>query len=381
MALPMLSPDRPMTPLFSGNLDTEDGPLWSTIKRQLYRSEVAHVKRLVGEALINKNRVMWDELTSLKQILTEFSAQNDELSEGLKQQVLFCGSQHRDLLRRQLQMTIADIKAQAEACGHDLEDILPEMQDPQMRDFVLGGKEPRLRRGSSGKLEGLTPPATPSTRPPSSCGLRPQSSGGRSGCSTPDVTGGCLPLPLGRALNLADLALVAEGTREALEAEHESLLTAIGEQMENLEVEADHQAHAVGRLARGEPSTAQLQEFSKKLQEVAASPNLRTLSIALAAPSSDSAESVRGGSSVRRLQALIAQRRTSPRKSSKTGLGAVPEASDTSPGAALPPTPCGGYQQKGEFTPGAALPLAAGPQTSFDPFFDDPLFAAAVGVS
>merc|ERR1719486_1576604 len=90
----------------SRDAEVQEGPLWSTVKRQLYRSEVSHVKRLVGEALIQKNRLMWDELASLKQILMDFQHQNDELSDGLKQQVLFCGSQHRDLLRRQSQMVL-----------------------------------------------------------------------------------------------------------------------------------------------------------------------------------------------------------------------------------------------------------------------------------
>lgn len=323
------------------------------------------MKRLVGEALIQKNRLMWDELASLKQILSDFQQQNDELSDGLKQQVLFCGSQHRDLLRRQAQMVLADIKSQAESSGQVLEDLVPELRDHQMCDFVLDSKD--VRRDSSGKLEctKFTPPATPSTRPPSSSGgwpPRPPSSGGRSGCSTPDPIGGCLPLPLGRALVLEDLKLVARGIREALEAEHESLLNAIGEQMEHLEAEADHQAHAVGRLARGEPSTAQLQQFVHKLQELAASPALRTLTLTGGESGSQSSP-LPGGSSVRRLQALIAQRRlASPRHSSKTaGLGVVPEVHDTSPNGGYPATPSGG------------------PGMPFDPFFDDPLFAAAVG--
>jgi len=327
------------------------------------------VKRLVGEALIQKNRTMWDELASLKQILTDFQEQNEELSEGLKQQVLFCGSQHRDLLRRQSQMVLADIKAQAESCGHDLEDLLPELKDAQLRDFILGGKE--NRRAASGKYEGLTPPATPSTRPPSSTGMRPCSSGGRSGCSTPDQFGGCVPLPLGRALNLEELAQVAEGIREALQSEHESLLSAIGEQMEHLECEADNQAHAIGRLKGGEPSTAQLQQFVHKLQEVAASSTLRTLTLtgSLAgegalAPSSEFS----GSSSVRRLQALIAGRRLeTPHRTSKSAvLGAVPEVHDTGSGY---PSPSGG-----------GYPASGGKGMAFDPFFDDPMFAAAVGM-
>jgi hypothetical protein len=360
MVLPTPSQNRPATPV------GEDGPLWSTIKRQLYRSEVAHVKRLVGEALIQKNRLMWDELASLKQILTDFQHQNDELSDGLKQQVLFCGSQHRDLLRRQSQIVLQDIKAQAESCGHELEDIVPELRDSQMRDFIMGGKE--SRRGLSGKLDGFTPPATPSTRPPSSSGYRPPSSGGRSGCSTPDPIAGCFALPLGRALNIEDLTLVAAGIREALESEHESLLSAIGEQMEHLEVEADHRAQAVGKLSRGEPSTAQLQQFVHKLQELAASPSLRTLT--LTGAGGEAASQLLGGSSVRRLQALIAQRRqASPRRpSNPPGLGAVPEANDY--------PPAGGHVAK-PGSAGGGHSAASG--VPFDPFFDDPLFAAAVG--
>lgn len=348
---------RPETP--AGPLDTEDGPLWSTIKRQLYRSEVAHVKRLVGEALIQKNRLMWDELSSLKQILTDFQHQNDKAAEGLKQQVLFCGSQHRDLLRRQAQMILVDIKAQAESCGHSLQDLFPEPEDHHMCDFVESGQA--CQRGYSGKFDGPTPPATPSTRPPSSICARPPSSGGRSGCSTPDTIGGGLALPLGRALKLEELALVAEGIREALESEHESLLGAIGEEMEQLDAEVDHRARSVGKFA-GEPSTAKLQQFVHRLQEVAASPSLRTLTLT-GGDSSLPASLLGGGSSVRRLQALIAQRRlASPRRSSTPTLGAVPEVHDTPPKS----THSGGYHP-------------AGSVATFDPFFDDPLFAAAVG--
>lgn len=350
------STNRPVTP--GGDLDTEDGPLWSTIKRQLYRSEVAHVKKLVGETLIQKNRVMWAEVSSLRHILADFQQQNDKLSDQNAKQVLFCGSQHRDLLRRQAQMVLADIKTQAESCGHALEDLLPELEDRQMRDFIEGGNE--SRRVSSGKFDGLTPPATPSTRPPSSIGCRPLSSGGRSGCSTPDVASG-LPLPLGRALNLEELAMVAEGIREALESEHESLLASIGEEMEHLEAEADHRARSVGKFS-GEPSTAKLQQFVHKLQEVAASPSLRTLSLTGGEPLLPTSSLV-GGSSVRRLQALIAERRlASPQKS----LPDVPEAHDMTAGSGEPATTYGGGSSTGAGAP-------------FDPFFDDPLFAAAVG--
>lgn len=336
--------------------EPEDGPLWSTIKRQLYKSEVSHIKRLVGEALILKNRIMYDEVASLKQILTDFQQQNEELSEGLKQQVRFCGSQHRDLLRRQAQIMLTDIKTQAESYGHVLEDLLPDWKDKQLQDFVQENKE--CRRSTSAKLDGITPPATPSTRPPSS--------GGRSGCSTPDSAGRLPTFPLGRALSLQDMDVVAAGIREALESEQESLLVAISEQQSLLEAEATLRANANGRIARGEPSTAKLQEFVNKLQELAASPTLRTLALTGVGELASSASPIPGGSNVRRLQALISQRRlATPRQSSgPVGLGAVPEAQSPS---SLHSSPCNGVSSAGRKAP-------------LDPFFDDPLFAAAVGV-
>jgi hypothetical protein len=319
------------------------------------------MKRLVGEGLIQKNRIMWDELASLRQILTDFQAQNEELSDGLKQQVRFCGSQHRDLMRRQAQMFLADIRVQAEACGHEVEDLLPELKDQQLRDFVSEGKD--YRRSYTGKMDSFSPPATPSTRPPSS--------GGRSGCSTPDASSGFMPrLPLGRALSLADMEVVAEGIREALQNEHDSLLAAISEQSALLEAEADLRAEAVGRISRGEPSTSKLQDFVNRLQDVAVSPTLRTLTLAGACEPTSPHSQIPGGSNVRRLQALIAQRRLgSPRRpSNPPALGAVPEAHTPTSQSGVSPSAV------------SAAGYPAGPKKPVDPFFDDPLFAAALGV-
>ncbi|CAK0791849.1 unnamed protein product, partial [Prorocentrum cordatum] len=249
-------------------IEEKEGPLWRTVRRQLYRSEVAHIKRLVGEELIQQNKLMWEELTSLRQILTDFQEQNDELSESLKKQVQFCGTQHRELLRRQAQIMLEDLTSQAEACGHVLEDLVPELRDPEMAEFVFA----KARRGADAKTDSvlLTPPQTPSTRPPSSSGL--------SGCSTPDPATGVPPLPLGRALGVDELAGVAEGIREAIEAEQEMLLAAIGEQMQQLEAEDARRVYSATR--GGGPSTSKLQQFVHSLQDLALSPSLRTLSLA-----------------------------------------------------------------------------------------------------
>eukprot|EP00928_Gymnodinium_smaydae_P013366 TRINITY_DN14879_c0_g1_i1.p1 TRINITY_DN14879_c0_g1~~TRINITY_DN14879_c0_g1_i1.p1 ORF type:complete len:450 (-),score=69.44 TRINITY_DN14879_c0_g1_i1:144-1418(-) len=379
-----LPPTRPMTPA-----EPEQGLLWSTIKRQLYKSEVSHMKRLVGESLINENRLLRDELSSLRQILMDFERQNDELSDSLKKQVLICGSQHRNLLKRQAKIILEDMRSQAECYGHTLEDIVPELRDVQLREFICGspGSVPSLHascgwvqdadvtKGSSQfERRGVTPPVTPSTRPSSS-----------SGCSsTPDVFS-VHSMPLGRPLGLEELGVVAEGIREALEAEHAALLSSIGEQMANLEAEEARRAESVGKACRGEPSTAELQKFLHRLQELSVSPALRTLALTGpsaggAAPSGPPAP-IPGGSSVRRLQALIAERRRSAPSGSPldSSLGAVPEAFAASPsgstaglgatsrsGAASGPNPIS------SFSPAAsAVPSPSGSRT-LDPFFDDP---------
>mmetsp|Transcript_72469 Transcript_72469/g.132685 ORF Transcript_72469/g.132685 Transcript_72469/m.132685 type:complete len:373 (+) Transcript_72469:137-1255(+) len=362
---------RLLQPVLLGR-EYEEGPLWSTIKRQLYRSEVAHVKRLVGESLIQQNRVMWDEINSLRQILTDFQEQNEELSERVKSQVQFCGSQHRDLLRRQSHMILQDVRAQAESSGHVLDDLLPELrEDDQLRQFIMAKDK---RSGSKGSVDGFTPPQTPSTRPSSA-----------SGCSTPEPLAGAMPvLPLGRHLSVDELGTVAAGVREALDAEHLSLLAIIGEQMEHLEAEADQRASTKNRLARGEPSTAKLQQFVHKLQDLAVSPTLRTLTLANTdgSASPPSPTPIAGGSNVRRLQALIASRRLrSPPGGSGVGsLGAVPEQGGSPVSLMAGPRSPGGYPS------GIAAPPPLCPTSpsctpsgkSMDPFFDDPLFAAAV---
>lgn len=139
--------------------ELEEGPLWNSIKKQLYRSEVSHVKRLVGESLIQQNKLMWNEIGSLRQILTDFQEQNDQLSEGLRQQVQFRGTQHRDLLRRQAQIILEDVRSQAAACGHALEDLVPEVREAHWREFLRPQGD---SRGSKHEPR-CSPPTTPST--------------------------------------------------------------------------------------------------------------------------------------------------------------------------------------------------------------------------
>lgn len=327
----------------------EEGLIWSQVKRQLYRSEVSHLKRLVGDELIQKNKLMSAELSALRQILSDFQEQNDELSSTVKKQVAFCGSQHRDLMRRQAQIMIDDLRSQAESAGHLLEDMLPELKEPTLAKFLEcdeGADKKRFGNSFSSfhsGRRGFSPPETPSTRPSSS-----------SGCSsTPEPIPGMHTLPLGRQLGLDELGAVAEGIREALEVEHATLLNSIGEQMSFLEAEEARRAASVSGAQRGEPSTAELQGLLHKLQDLAVSPTLRTL--ALTGPPSPTRagfsiappepKAIMGGASVRRLQALIADRRRG-----SGNLGAVPEAAVAS---------------------GNAKAVAATKQV-LDPFFDDP---------
>jgi len=256
-----------------------------------------------------------------------------------------------------------DIRTQAEACGHVLEDLLPEFRDAGLREYFastdtgrggsggFGGSGSFERPGTSGCRS--TPPRTPSTRPPSSCG-------GMSGCSTPDV--GLPPLPLGRALGMDALAVVAEGIREALETEQESLLGLIAEQLQRFEWEDERRTSA--NACSREPSTAELQILVRKMQELAVSPSLRSLTIA-GSPTHDHSMSlddfastgfpqfISGGSNVRRLKALIAQRRRDVHVPPLPSLGVVPEAN-------------AGMNKIKSVAARSDVPA------TFDPFFGDP---------
>mmetsp|Transcript_21216 Transcript_21216/g.41494 ORF Transcript_21216/g.41494 Transcript_21216/m.41494 type:complete len:403 (-) Transcript_21216:66-1274(-) len=370
-----LSPKSALTD--SVAFEPEEGPLWKTVRKQLYRSEVSHVRKLVGESLIQQNKLMWSELAALKQILADFQEQNDSLSASLKQQVQFRGTQHRDLLRRQLRIILDDLRSQAEACGHVLEDFVPELRDQQLCEFLfVGGCESANDEVS--KASCMSVPTTPSTAFSSS---RPSSASGVSVCSAPDPVTGVVSLPLGRRLDVDELTGVAEGIREALEAEQQSLLTAIGEQTQCLEAEDARRAES--KRTTG-PSTTQLQELVHRLQDITISPALRALTLT-GPPSPPSpcqqqachggypevAEAgpaamplpISGGAHVRRLQAFITQRRrlaASASLASLGALGAVPE----SPGTAAP--------SLADFVGVSVKTLAGQKKPNFDPFFDDP---------
>jgi len=367
-------------------VEPENGPLWNTVRKQLYRSEVSHVKKLVGESLIQQNKLMWSELAALRQMLADFQEQNESLSASLKQQVQFRGTQHRDLLRRQLRIILDDLRSQAEACGHVLEDFVPELRDQQLCEFLfVGGCESANDEVS--KASCMSVPTTPSTAFSSS---RPSSASGVSVCSAPDPVTGVVSLPLGRRLDVDELTGVAEGIREALEAEQQSLLTAIGEQTQCLEAEDARRAES--KRTTG-PSTTQLQELVHRLQDITISPALRALTltgppsppspcrparqadrggypeVAEAGPAATPLP-ISGGAHVRRLQAFITQRRrlaASASLASLGALGAVPES--PGPGTVAP--------SLADFVGTTVKTPAGQKKPNFDPFFDDPFALCA----
>lgn len=366
-------------------VEPEEGPLWNTVRKQLYKSEVSHVKKLVGESLIQQNKLMWRELDALREMVVEFQEQNESLSASLKQQVQFRGTQHRDLLRRQVRIILDDLHSQAQACGHVLEDFVPELRDQQLRDFLFAGSfESASCEGSKGVFCGMSVPTTPSTTFSSS---RPSSASGLSVCSGPDPVTGVVSLPLGRRLDVDELSGVAEGIREALEAEQQSLHAAIGEQIQCLEAEDARRAES--KRTTG-PSTTQLQELVHRLQDITISPALRALTLtgppsppSPCRPASQAAYGypevaeaglaattplpISGGAHVRRLQAFITQRRRLATSASLTSLGAlgalgaVPE----SPGTTVAPS-------LADFVGTAVKTPAGQKKPNFDPFFDDP---------
>lgn len=322
-----------------------EGPLWNHFKSQLYKPEVKMIKRLVGHQLIQQNRLMWDEIWSLRQMLAEFRGQNDELCRGRRQHADLCDTQHRELLKRQAHLLLNDLRSKANGCGHALEDMVPELRGSEIYRHLL-------QEDSCGPLGG--PPATPSTRP---------STASTRSCTTPDLIQNLatLPsLPMGKALGLEDMDDVALGLREALEAEHQWLLASIEEEYQLLSLEEERRV-AVNGKAGAIFSTAELKRFLHRLQEVAVSPSLRTLAMApesrfgtgttteSAASGTTGSTPALGGANIRRLQALITMRR-------QTGaLHTVEEKGPPSAAAYGGPTIRGPDNQE------------------FDPFFGDPI--------
>lgn len=334
--------------------EAEHGALWNTIRKQLYKSEVAYIKRLVGEGLIQQNKLMWDELNSLKQMLSDLQDQNEELSRNLKPQMNLHDAQHRELLRRQAQIMLEDLQSQAKLCGHALEDLVPDLRNPKLVGLLHKDSLTQVPA-----LQRLTPPATPSTRPSTSSGYS---------CGSPEPSLGWPTVSLGRQLGLEELESFADGIKEALEAENAALLVAIGEQMQLLEVETDRRAETVGRKpVFGEPSTAEFQQFVHRLQELMVSPSLRALVLAGPLPQGEAGqtsplsdrfapegpEPILGGANVRRLKALISQRRRL-NPLTREAQDEVPEEG----------------RHLSSSTP-LSCNIAVG-KRPFDPFFDDP---------
>eukprot|EP00438_Fugacium_kawagutii_P033931 Skav230280 [mRNA] locus=scaffold2091:128976:133175:+ [translate_table: standard] len=109
---------------------------------QLYKPEVKMIKRLVGHELIQQNRLMWDEISSLRQMLAEFRDQNDELCKGRRQHADLCDTQHRELLKRQAHLLLNDLRAKASGCGHALEDrpsldMVPEFRGSEIYRYLI----------------------------------------------------------------------------------------------------------------------------------------------------------------------------------------------------------------------------------------------------
>lgn len=275
--------------------EPSEGPLWTHLKSQLYKPEVKLIKRLVGHQLIQQNRLMWDEIASLRQMWAEFKEQNDQLCGGRQHADRVCDTQHRELLKRQALLLLNDLTSQATSCGHALEDMVPELRGSKIRSYL-----------QQEESCGLPPPQTPSTRP---------STASTRSCATPDLMQNLASLPslhMGKALDLDDMDDVAAGIREALEAEHQWLLATIDEEYQLL-AEEEHRRNAMAR--KNEISTAELKQFLHRLQEIAVSPSLRTVALTRRAEPRDteapeplSAPRL-GSANVRRLQALITMRR------------------------------------------------------------------------
>lgn len=341
-----------------------ESSLWCSIRQQFYRSEVPHVKRIVSEQRIRRNRIAWRELISLRQILTDFESQNDDLVQGHELRAKLVECPHRNLLEQQARILLKDLEQQCYTSGRADFEIFDNETDRVLRSYILERSltptctSPIRSPSRMSNCSDSRGPTTPSTRPSSSCFSRSSTFG-----ASEDVP--CFAK--GEPLSLTELQAVAAKICEALDEEHLALLAAIEEQNLLLEAEASHQSNAVLR-AKAEPSTAELKRFVHRLQELCTSPGLQALAAAHYALGNESpygthnvapptGKHVLGSTgTVRKLRSLIEQTR-------QAGLAAE-EVIMTSPEPS----------KVTDRAPAVLFSAAKSPKFagSLDPFFDDP---------
>lgn len=322
----------------------DDGPLWNSVKLQLYKPEVSHVKRLVGEQLIQSNATMWAELMSLREIVTDFRQEQEMPLRSASQQR---PHQHRELLRRQIHKLLEEphMLTLSAHGGPQLEELVPELLDPRISEFLYSG--------SFASTLGL--PDTPSAHPSSSCGSNASTCS--TSCSTPEP--GRTPLlTLGRALKVSELEAVAAGIRAELETEHNALAAAIAVEMRLFD---SAEASRSGNGALGLPSADELQGLVHKLQGLIAD-KFATNAVSHPNCGSHTDDSktfhIVGCASIHRLKALIARRREEPASQPST-----PKADKLG----YPILPLKSVEEE-SLRSSQITPISA----TFDPFFDDP---------
>jgi hypothetical protein len=292
-------------------------------------------------------------------MLKDFQDQNDALSEtaektAAEHEKLFQNPQ-RDLLKQQARLLIDDIQRQEATGGKSLQDLLANQQDRHTAEFVLGKNIEDQSGSRSPSGLGMW---TPSTRPSTRSTSRPSTG------ASEDRVGG-QPFALGRQLGTTELQTVANGIREALQEEHEALLSAIEEQNHLLEAEACVQAQAYRRArVNDEPSTADIRQLVHKLQSIISSPGFQVTSMNLPRRPEGS---FCGGGRVRMLQTLIQQSRREAAEAD--ALDEEPESPPTSPVAVALGTKT---FQRNQPTSDAATVTTPAATRILDPFFDDP---------
>lgn len=261
----------------------------------------------------------------MRDMLPELQRRADAYEGSFFKDAQLRNTPQRELLREQARLVVAELQNQLRMCAGrtNVEDMVPELRERRVREYLRGDSRP----------------CTPSTRPPSTC-------------PTPSSRQSVAAPQLPCRLNYEDLRKVAKLARQALTAEKAALEDALEEQTDALESEARRGDGAAQLVKHGEPSTTELQQLVRGLQDMAASPNWRTLSLTTDrepmpfSPAARTSPTGRPGSShVRQLQALAALRQAEESESRS-------EADDV-----LQKIACNGTQIAGE---------------SFDPFFDDP---------
>mmetsp|Transcript_22098 Transcript_22098/g.28622 ORF Transcript_22098/g.28622 Transcript_22098/m.28622 type:complete len:387 (+) Transcript_22098:227-1387(+) len=239
----------------------EDHPdsLWYQIKKLLKPSEELEIQRIVGIDVIDHHRNLWNEVTSLNEILEELEKENDELQEKIRSRPGLPEHPERAMLKQQIRLILEKLQP-----GPVVSSKLTEtIREQEIIDFVLDKDTASLRPRSvrSARSTGRLSLSSRNGSRTLNVSSRPTSA--RTIHSAPDML-----QHMKQHLTISKVDQIIKDLKITFEEEERELMTEINELQEMIEEEMECKltTEKGGSLEKS-PTISELKSYNKKLQE------------------------------------------------------------------------------------------------------------------